>query len=350
MKSLSSLILLLALCPGAAWAAIGEAGYYGETLQLGRGSGGSCQLDTSRFDAQRNQGTSPTYATALGDGSDVYLLADCAGALAYFAQTHGTKLIIDLTGVLFDPALNYDLRPNYQAIMADFYSRAQASVATNPLYTQGFTSGNTVTAIIHNEAGNAAASRADVNYAAQEWDLYYPQIPTTAGYPISNGSSPLPPVFPWRLDYVATWDYDTFSPLNPASPNNRAIPTFYDPNAPTSTSTKWGDFLSRLQSHQKVFLLIAGWYGCWQLDNGWPRWYMKYVARGFCKFALQRPEIEHVTVWLWESYPSSPTQVQCQTGTVAYDFEGSAQLASTGILPFHDAIFDVAAGTGSSCN
>lgn len=52
---------------------------------------------------------------------------------------------------------------------------------------------------------------------------------------------------------------------------------------------------------------------------------------------------------LWESYPSKPTPVQCQAGSVDYHVEGTAQLIDTGLLPFHDAIFDVAAGTRTDC-
>lgn len=343
-----ALLLALFLLPTAASAAISHAGYFGLTLRLERAPTGECVVDASRFAAQRDQGTSPTFATALGNqDGDLYLLADCAGPLSEFAAANGTQLLLDLTGILFDPATQHDLRPDYQLVMQAFHERAEASAALH--LGNGFSASNVVTAVIHAEAGNSPASRADVNRAVEEWDRYYPLIPTTAGYPVSNASSPLPPAFPWRLDYIATWDYDTFAPLEPDNGANRGVPTFYDPAAPTSAGTKWGNFLSRLQPHQKVFLLIAGWYGCWQKDNGWARWQMKYVARGFCRFARARPEVVAVTLWLWESYPAEPSTVQCRTGTVAYGLEGTAQLAGTGILPFHDAIFDLAAGTGTDC-
>ena len=342
MKHLTLLLLLSLLIPATASAAITQAGYYGQTLQLQR-SLGACVLDTSRFTAQRNQGTSPTYATAIGNqNNDLYLLADCAGPLAQFASANHTKLIIDLSDILFDPSTNHTLRPDYLMVMLNFYNRAG----------NNFSATNVITAVILSEAGNSAAGLADVNNAVAAWQTYYPQISTTAGYPMSNGSHPLPAVFPWRLTYVATWDYDTYAPLDPTNGANRGNPIFYDPAAPTSTSTKWGNFLSRLRGTQKVFLLIPGWYGCEQLDNGWARWYMKYVAQGFCQFAQQRPEVQLVTVWLWESYPATPANppFQCNTGSFAYLLEGTAQLVDTGILPFHAAIFNIAAGTGTTCN
>jgi hypothetical protein len=77
---------------------------------------------------------------------------------------------------------------------------------------------------------------------------------------------------------------------------------------------------------------------------------MKYVASGFCHFAQQRPEVQLVTVWLWESYPPTPSSFSCaKGGTVAYQLEGTAQLVNTGILPYHAAIFNIAAGTGTTC-
>jgi len=342
-----TVLLLLLLTPAATQAAITQAGYYDRTLQLRRSETGACSLDPSRFMAQRDLGTSPTYATAIGELDDPYLLADCAGPLALFAGANNVKLIIDVTDILFDPAGNRDLRPEYQTLMRTFSKRAQASA---DLHGDGFSSSNVITAVIHNEAGNAAATRFEINAAIEEWDLYYPEIPTTAGYPISNASLPLPEMFPYRLDYVATWDYDTFAPLVPDDAANRGNPAFYDPEAPLSTSTKWGNFLSRLHPHQKVLLVIPAWYGCWQKDNGWRRWHVKYAASNFCRFAQERPEVEVVTVWLWESYPPIPQGERCpRGGKVDYQVEGTAQLIDTGILPFHDAIFDLASGIGTSC-
>lgn len=345
-KTVLLLLSLPLLIPAAAQAAITQAGYYDRTLQLRRAETGECLLDPSRFMAQRDLGTSPTYATAIGEADDPYLLADCAGPLAVFASANQTKLIIDVTDILFNPALNRDLRPEYRTLMQTFFERAQASA---DLHGDGFTSSNVITAVINNEAGNAAATRFEINAAAEEWDLYYPEIPTTAGYPISNAALPLPAMFPYRLDYIATWDYDTYAPLEPDDVTNRGIPVFYDPDAPFSTDTKWGNLLSRLHPYQKVLLVIPAWYGCWQKDNGWRRWHLKYSAGHFCRFARERPEVEIVTVWLWESYPSTPTVDRCQRGTVDYLVEGTAQLIDTGILPHHDAIFDLAAGTGSGC-
>lgn len=338
--------LLVSLAPATARAAIVQAGYYDRTLQLRRAATGECLVDPSRFMAQLDLGTSPTYATAIGEPHDPYLLADCAGPLAVFAATNQIRLIVDLTDILFDPEVNRDLRPEHQTLMRTFHERAQASA---DLHGDGFSAQNVITAVIHNEAGNASATRFEINAAVGEWDLYYPEIPTTAGYPISNASLPLPQMFPFRLDYVATWDYDTFAPLEPGDRMNRGSRAFYDPEAPFSPDTKWGGFLSHLHPHQKVLLVIPAWYGCWQKDNGWRRWHVKYVARNFCRFAQVRPEIEVATVWLWESYPSEPAPERCQRGTVDYPIEGTTHLIETGILPYHDAIFDLAAGTGTGC-
>jgi hypothetical protein len=347
LKQKTLLLLLSFLIPNAASAAILHAGYYDRTLQLRRSETGACVVDPSRFMAQRDLGTSPTYATAIGEPDDPYLLADCAGPLALFASANNVKLIIDVTDVLFDPRINRDLRPGLQALMRTFFEHAQASA---DLSGDGFSSSNVVTAVIHNEAGNAAATRYEINAAVEEWDLYFPEIPTTAGYPISNAALPLPQMFPYRLDYVATWDYDTFDPLKPDDPANQARPAFYDPANPSSTSTKWGDFLSRLHPHQKVLLVIPAWYGCWQKDNGWRRWHVKYAASNFCRFALERPEVEAVTVWLWDSYPPVPLGERCpKGGKVDYQVEGTTHLIDTGILPYHDAIFDIASGVGTSC-
>lgn len=347
MKKITLLLLLSFVIPASAQAAITHAGYYDRTLQLRRLETGECFLDPSRFMAQWDLGTSPTYATAIGEPDDPYLLADCAGLLALFASSNNTKLIIDVTDILFNPAINRDLRPEYKTLMQTFHERAQASA---DLHGDGFSSSNVITAVIHNEAGNASATRFEINAAVEEWDLYFSEIPTTAGYPISNAAVPLPQMFPYRLDYVATWDYDTFAPLEPGDKANRGNPAFYDPEAPFSTSTKWGNFLSRLHPYQKVLLVIPAWYGCWQRDNGWRRWHVKYVASNFCRFAQERPEVEVVTVWLWESYPPTPVGERCpRGGLVDYQIEGTAQLIDTGILPFHDSIFDLAAGTGTGC-
>lgn len=346
MKQTAFLLLFSFLFPAAAWTAITQAGYYDRTLQLRRSLTGGCLIDGSRFTAQLEKGTSPTYASVLGNPGDPYLLADCAGPLALFASANGTKLVIDLTDLLFDEDADRDLRLDYKTLLQTFSEHARASA---DLHGDGFSSSNVITAVIHNEAGNAAATPAEIEAALEEWDLYFPEIPTTAGYPISNASTPLPPTFPSRLDYVATWDYDTFSPLHPRDKSNRGNPVFYDPNAPTDPGTKWGNFLSRLHPHQNVLLLIPSWYSCWQKDNGWPRWSVKYLARNYCRFAQERPEVQIVTVWLWESYPPVPMMVPCQTGSVGYHIEGTAQMVDTGLLPFHDAIFDIAAGTHTAC-
>jgi hypothetical protein len=346
VKQTALLLLLFVLFPSTAWTAITQAGYYDRTLQLRRSATGGCLIDASRFVAQWAQGTSPTYAAVLGNPGDPYLLADCAGPLALFAAANGTKLIIDLTELLFDPDADRALRPEYRTLLQTFSAHAQASA---DLHGDGFSPSNVITAVIHNEAGNAAATPAEIDAMLEEWDLHFPEIPTTAGYPISNASTPLPPLFPSRLDYVATWDYDTFAPLHPGDAANRGTPAFYNPHAPTDPGTKWGSFLSRLHPHQKVLLLIPSWYSCWQKDNGWPRWSVKYLARNFCRFAQERPEVEIVTVWLWESYLPAPAGVPCQTGSVSYHVEGTAQLVDTGLLPFHDAIFDIASGARTSC-
>lgn len=146
MKQTTLVLFLSLLIPATTGASITQAGYYGNTLQLQRSMSGGCQLDTSRFTAQRNQGTSPTYATALGNqNGDLYLLADCAGPLAQFASANNKKLVIDLTDILFDPVTNRDLRLNYQTVMQTFYNRAQASAAA--YMGNGFSATNVVTAV-----------------------------------------------------------------------------------------------------------------------------------------------------------------------------------------------------------
>lgn len=327
-------LLAAAALPAAAPAAIVHAAYYGEILQLSRDGQGGCRVDDSRYLAQVEAGLHPTYLVVAAPAGDPYLLADCAGTLTGLAaDTYGLPLVLDLWLFLFDPAAAYDLRPDFESRLELFSQRAQASVAGGG---ETFNRRNTLAAVIHQEVVESRAGNGDINRAVYEWRSHF-DVKTVAGYPVSNANRPLPSAFPWRLDYVATWDYDTADPLWPGNPHNRSRPAFYDPDAPRSLGTKYGRFLARLRPHQRVFVLAAGWHGPWQIGNGWPRWLMKHVGRSFCEFASRRPEAELFTVWLWESRP-------------AEGIRGSAELAGTGIFPFHEAIFRHARGLGADCS
>ncbi|MCB1033445.1 MAG: hypothetical protein KDD47_06380, partial [Acidobacteria bacterium] len=148
-----------------------------------------------------------------------------------------------------------------------------------------FHGGNTAFMIIHSEVNNSPAiTRTEMVNVSRRARELFPGIKAAAGYPTTAGAGSLPSLFPWPLNIVFTWAYDVA-----------------DPNHSSYVNGRYADFTSRLQSGQRVGVLVEGF-----ISSGDPNprlgisgEYLGTLARRWCSFAQLQPLVEHVVGFYW---------------------------------------------------
>jgi len=183
--------------------------------------------------------------------TDYLALARLAGTLA----TSGNiprPFILDLSGVIFgtNPARSCTVSSDVWYLRSDWAARLNTFKATSG------TNFNTSTvwaivlfAEVANQLGHVA-NNATINQVAAYIKQLWPGIPVMAGYPTAAtqpnyGMQNTPDIFPWQLDYIATWDYTVASPTDPRYAGDAMNPGAY------------GSLLSRLRPYQKLIYNVG---------------------------------------------------------------------------------------------
>ena len=210
------------------------------------------------------------------------------------------------------------LRGNWQSRLANF-------VATNG---EHISPEKTAFLVVHAEVNSLCVPLHQVETAAKAVKDSFPQIPTVMGYSATHVagtgfvSLPAPEFFPPAIDWIALWSYGIFDPGDPSHPNNANRitgqgPDFYNPLDRFDPSTTYGELLTKLEPHQRVvFVLDANWDTGIHGYLGWPKWFLRHVARNTYEWAAQQPEIVALIPFLWDSPDPDDSDGSVFLGTV----------------------------------
>jgi hypothetical protein len=282
----------------------------------------------------------------IADGTcrdtDYLALARMSNALATSGNI-SRPFILDLSGVIFgttparscNPPVSSDtwsLRSDWQARLNNFKMVSGSNFNTS-----------TVSAILlFGEVANSnglVASNATINQVAGYVKQLWPGIPVMAGYPTAAtepgyGLQYTPSLFPWQLDYIATWDYTVTSPTDTRYAGDSMNPGAY------------GSLLSRLRSNQKI-LYNVGVFRFGSAPTTCPARSPingeKYdlLVRNWCAWAFESHPSLGLVMFLWGS--SSPSDYGSQR-LMDWDSSCGSTALRSAILAATNA-----AASGTSC-
>lgn len=192
-----------------------------------------------------------TIADGTCRDTDYLALARRAGSLAT-AGNIPRPFILDLSAVIFgtNPPRSCSVASDQWVLRSDWQARLNNFKAVSG---NNFNTSTVWAIVVFTEVANRngiVAGNAKINEVAASVKQLWPGIPVMAGYPTAAtepdyGMGYTPSLFPWQLDYIATWDYTVNSPTNPLYAGNGLNPGAY------------GSLLSRLRSNQKLLYNVG---------------------------------------------------------------------------------------------
>ncbi|HZF07326.1 MAG TPA: hypothetical protein VFE33_00910 [Thermoanaerobaculia bacterium] len=154
--------------------------------------------------------------------------------------------------------------------------------------------------VVQTEVNNICVPLDDVEAAAVALKAAFPGIPLVMGYGRSLGAQPAPESIPPDIDWVGFYKYGIFDPAQPG----------YSQNADDQYLVEFESLLAKLDAHQRVLLgPDAFWadpvhghlYGQSGPGSGWPRWYLRYVALNYERFAKTQPKVVGMFFFRWSN-------------------------------------------------
>jgi hypothetical protein len=183
--------------------------------------------------------------------TDYLALARISGPLANSGNIP-RPFLLDLSGVIFgtSPARSCNVSSDLWSVRSDWQARLNNFKA---LSGNNFNTSTVWAIVLFTEVANQTnivAGNATINQIAAYIKQLWPGTPVMAGYPTaatqpSYGMQNTPDLFPWQLDYIATWDYTVASPTDPSYAGNGMSPGAH------------GSLLSRLRPHQKLLYNVG---------------------------------------------------------------------------------------------
>jgi hypothetical protein len=227
-------------------------------------------------------------------------------AILHDFQTSGVRAALILDHLLFkrfpavsSPCLDAQgpfamrLRANWRSRLARF---AEAYGARVTPATTGFL-------VVQSEVNNTCTPLDDVEAAAVAVKAAFPGLPLVMGYGRSLGAQPAPESIPPDIDWVGFYKYGIFDPAQPDLPQN----------ADDQYLVEFESLLAKLDAHQRVLLgpdsfwasFVHGQlYGQSGPGSGWPRWYLRYVALNYERFARTQPKVVGMFFYRWSNRDS----------------------------------------------
>jgi len=345
-----------------------------------------CFLDYSDLASQKNMyGYSPDNAypsivtISYKTPEDVWAVADCMGKIRagisnYFGAGHPFKVLINLDAIFNQDqgcvGQSFDCynkqHPAYQQRAAAWYSRMltygdTAQYPTFPAseilglipHEENLVSGvrNHVEVTTDGTKWSNGEMNSSIQYGTDLWTAgpNWAQVDTVGGYPVIHQQFPRQNSrFPWRLDVVVMYEYNTYNPNSQTSSDN------------VDTRNEWFDYIDQWQSylnknnHQRVALNIRGAIinGDWTVGN------IRYTLLAWCNWSLWQDRfhssatasddhpMQWTVIWTWRTYGTGIVGLYDNT----VNFTGDSN--SNGVSDTSDQVqrmFAVAEGNAANC-